>query len=260
MGSATVQGPLWGARARDWAELAEPGQTPFYEAVFDVLSIGPGTRLLDVGCGAGLALTLAEKRGATVTGLDASAPMIDIARDRLPAADLAVGDLEALPFPSAAFTTVTSFNAVQYASDPRHALREMARVLEPAARVAIVTWGDPQRSEMRDVLAAIGGLLPPPPSAAGGPFALSRPGALEELVGSVGLAPGQSGEVATPYVYPDVPTAVRAQLSSGPAARAAEHAGADAVRAALSEVMSGYRKPDGSVRLDNVFRYLVATT
>ena len=49
MGSAAAQGPLWGARARDWAELAEPAQTPFYDAVFDAIGVGPDTRLLDVG-------------------------------------------------------------------------------------------------------------------------------------------------------------------------------------------------------------------
>ena len=54
MGSADVQGELWGGRAEDWAALTEPGQVPFYEAVFDRLRIGPGTRLFDAGCGAGL--------------------------------------------------------------------------------------------------------------------------------------------------------------------------------------------------------------
>ena len=175
MGSASVQGPLWGARSHDWASLAEPGQTPFYEEVFDAVNVGPDTRLLDVGCGAGLALVLAHKRGATVTGLDASEGLIAVARERLSDADLRVGDLEELPFADHAFTTVTSFNAVQYAADPTQALRELARVAEPGAPIAIVTWGDPARSEMRDVLAAIGGLLPPPPPGAGGPFALSQP-------------------------------------------------------------------------------------
>ncbi len=116
MGSASIQGPLWGAQARTWAELAEPGQTPFYEAVFDALEISGKSALLDVGCGAGLALELAARRGATVTGLDASEPLLAIARERLPQADLRQGDLEQLPFPDASFTAVTSFNAVQYAT------------------------------------------------------------------------------------------------------------------------------------------------
>jgi hypothetical protein len=148
---------------------------------------------------------------------------------------------------------------VQYAADPRHALVELARVSEPAAPIAIVTWGDPARSEMRDVLGAIGALLPPPPPGAGGPFALSMPGALEQLVESAGLTPITAGEVPTPYEYPDVDTAVRAQSSSGPAVRAVQHAGEDAVTRALRKAMESYRRPDGSVRLNNVFRYLVAS-
>ena len=260
MRSATVQGPLWGAKAQVWAELAEPAQIPFYEAAFDAIGVGQRTRLLDAGCGAGLALELASRRGAQVAGLDASQQLVDIARTRVPDADIRVGEIEELPFADDSFNAVTSFNAVQYAADPRHALVELARVAEPAAPIAIVTWGDPARSEMRDVLGAIGALLPPPPPGAGGPFALSPPGALELLVKSAGLVPSTSGEVPTPYEYPDVDTAVRAQSSSGPAVRAAQQAGQEAVTQALSKVMRSYERADGSVRLNNVFRYLVALT
>jgi SAM-dependent methyltransferase len=260
MGSSAVQGPLWGAKARDWADLAEPAQRPFYEAAFNALRIGPDTKLLDVGCGAGLALQLAAERGASVAGLDASEGLTEIARERLPQGDIRVGDLEELPFDDDSFTAATSFNAVQYATDPTRALAELTRVCAPGSPVALVTWGAPERSEMRDVLKAIGGLLPPPPPGAGGPFALSEPGALEGLVESAGLRPGEAGEVPTPYGYPDVDTAVRSQMSSGPAARASEQAGAAALEQVLNEVMVSYRQPDGSVLLNNVFRYLVAWT
>ena len=73
MGSADTQGPLWGAGAKDWSELAEPAQIPFYEAAFDALGVGTTTNLLDVGCGAGLAMQLAAKRGASASGVDAAA-------------------------------------------------------------------------------------------------------------------------------------------------------------------------------------------
>ena len=42
-----------GAAPRDWAEIAEPGQVPFYEAAFEALGVESGTSLLDVGCGSG---------------------------------------------------------------------------------------------------------------------------------------------------------------------------------------------------------------
>ena len=143
MGSAELQGKLWGPGARDWAELNEPACTPFYEAVFDAIGVRPGMTLLDAGCGGGFALQLAAKRGATVTGFDACAPLLDIARERVPAADIRQGDLESLPFAGHTFDAITAFNSVQFAADPAAALRELRRVAKPGAPVAIVTWGRP---------------------------------------------------------------------------------------------------------------------
>ena len=176
MSSAQAQGRLWGAAARDWAELAEPVQAPFFEAALDALGIESGTRLLDAGCGAGLALVLAARRGAAVAGLDASAGLLAVARERLPEADLREGDLEALPYEDDTFDAVTAFNSIQYAGNPTAALREIKRVARPGQRVAITTWGRPEQCEMRAVLAAIGSLLPPPPPGAGGAVRAGRAG------------------------------------------------------------------------------------
>jgi ubiquinone/menaquinone biosynthesis C-methylase UbiE len=81
--------------------------------------------LLDVGCGSGLALQLAAKRGASVSGLDASAGLLEVARQRLAEADLRQGDVEQLPWADDSFDAATAFNAVQYATDPVQALREI---------------------------------------------------------------------------------------------------------------------------------------
>lgn len=258
MGSADAQGALWGASARDWADLAEPHQIPFYEAAFEVLGVAGGMRLLDAGCGAGLALSLAAERGAIVTGLDASAGLLAVARERLPAADLRLGDLAALPYADASFDAVTAFNAVQYADDPTGGLREIRRVARPGAGVAVVTWGAPQRCEMRAVLDTIRSLLPPAPAGAVGPFALAAPGALEALVEGAGLPPERTIEVPAPYIDADVEVSVRAHLSSGPARRAIEHSGLAAVSDALRAVAEAARQPDGTVRFDNVFRVVIA--
>ncbi len=258
MGSAQVQGTLWGAAAREWSELNEPFSTPFYEAVFDAIAVGPGMKLLDAGCGSGLALQLAAKRGATVTGYDASAALLDIARERVPGADIRQGDLEALPFADATFGAVTAFNSVQYAADPVAATRELRRVARPGAPVGIVTWGAPERCETRVILAAIGGLLPPPPPGAEGPFALSQPGRLEALAEAAGLTPRHADDAPMAFVFPDLDAAVRAQLTSGPARLAVEHAGEQATRDALAAAYAGSRRPDGTYRQANVFRYLIA--
>lgn len=258
MGTATVQGRLWGAAASDWAALTEPPMTPVYEAVLAAADVREGTRLLDAGCGAGLALRIARARGAIVSGIDASAGLLAVARERVPGAELVEGDLEELPWEDASFDAVTAFNAVQYAADPVAALRELRRVAVAGAPVAVVTWAEADRCETRVVLAAIGGLLPPPPPGAPGPFALSAPGRLEELVSAAGLKPVDDGEVPVPFEYPDLDTAVRAHLASGPARRAIEHAGFDATEAALRAALTPSVRPDGTSRHDNAFRYVVA--
>ena len=96
--------------------------------MLDAAGVGPGTRVLDVGCGSGLTLVLAAQRGATPSGLDISPGLLGIARERLPAADLREGDMESLPHRDAAFDAVVGVNAFQFAGDPRRALREAARV------------------------------------------------------------------------------------------------------------------------------------
>jgi SAM-dependent methyltransferase len=257
MGSAQMQDRLWGPGARDWSDLNEPSCTPFYEAVFEAIAVGPGMALLDAGCGGGYALQLAAKRGATVTGFDACAPLLDIARERVPGADMRHGELESLPFAGHSFDAITAFNSVQFAADPVAAVRELRRVARSGAPVGILTWGAPERCETRVILAAIGGLLPPPPGAEG-PFALSVPGKLEELAAAAGLVPEQAADVPTALIYPDLDTAVRTQLSSGPARMAIEHAGEPATRRALAAAFADSRQSDGSYRQDNVFRYLIA--
>ena len=260
MGSAEKQGPLWSAAPRDWAEIAEPGQVPFYEAALEALGVEGAISLLDVGCGSGLALQLAHKRGATVAGIDAAEGLLSVARERVPDGDLRHGDLEELPFKDATFDAVTAFNSVQYAADPAAALREIKRVAKSGAGVAVATWGTADQCEMRVVLAAIGSLLPPPPPGSGGPFALAAPGALEALVEGAGLTAERSIDVPTPYIYPDLDTATRGQLSSGPARMAINTAGVDATTSALRDALATGLQADGSIRLDNVFKVVVART
>ncbi|HEX4304357.1 MAG TPA: hypothetical protein VHZ78_16305 [Rhizomicrobium sp.] len=74
--TSDVNSRLWGARARDWASFQEVQSLPVYEAIVSRF-VTPGTRCLDVGCGAGVAAW----RGAKVTGIDAAEAMIAITRN-----------------------------------------------------------------------------------------------------------------------------------------------------------------------------------
>lgn len=255
--SAQLQGELWGARARDFA-TQEPKVMPLYDAVIDELRIGPGIRLLDVGCGPGLFLKLAEQRGATVSGLDAAQPSIEIARERLPTADLVVGDMERLPFADRSFDVVTGFNAFQFATAPGRALAEAARVSVAGAPVVIATWGRPEQCEAAAYVRELGALLAPPPPGAPGPFALSEPGAIEQLAALGGLCAGPRREVPCVWEYPDEPALLRAFRSPGFAIRAMRTVGEPAVTTAILRAVAPFRLSDGSYRLENVFTYVVA--
>jgi 2-polyprenyl-3-methyl-5-hydroxy-6-metoxy-1,4-benzoquinol methylase len=121
-GSASFQSALWSITSRDWMDYQEPLLAPWYEAVLGHAHVGQGSRVLDVGCGAGLFVHMAAQRGAVVSGLDATPEFIAVARDRTPGADLRVGEMEALPYENQAFDLVTGFNSFQFAADPVHAL------------------------------------------------------------------------------------------------------------------------------------------
>jgi len=104
-----------------------------------------GRRVLDVGCGDGeLALELAM-RGAIVTGIDASAAMIEAAKDRARRhnADITfqVALAEHLPFPAEQFDLVTAITILCFVDDAAPVFREIARVLQSEGRLVIGELG-----------------------------------------------------------------------------------------------------------------------
>lgn len=257
-GTAAVNGPLWGASARDWAEIQEGQFRPGFEAVLTHCGVGPGTVYLDCGCGAGMAAGIAAARGATVSGFDAAEALLAIARERVPSGDFRIADLEAVPFADASFDVVTGFNSFQFAGDPIRALLEARRVAKPGGTVAIMTWGDPEGMEAAAIVAALRPLLPPPPPGAAGPFALSDKAKLRGFAEAAGLTPGEVFDVDSGWRYPDEATALRGLGSSGLAARVRGLAGAEAVDAANRAVLAPFRQADGSFRIGASCRFLVA--
>jgi SAM-dependent methyltransferase len=258
MGSAQIQGDLWGARAREWADLQESSFRQLYDAAFNAAKVGASSAVLDVGCGAGLALQIAHARGAKVSGLDATAGLVEIARSRCPGADIRIGESEELPFGDDSFNVTTGFNSFQYATDPVRALSEAKRVTKPNGSVVVAVWGAADKCELAPYLAAVGKLLPPPPPGAPGPFALSAPGALEALVSKAGLKPEGVTSVVTAMRFPDEETTVRGLLASGVAERAIRNSGEDAARKGVSDAVRQSRKADGSYEFNNEWRFLLS--
>lgn len=108
-------------------------------AILKALQLEAGDRLLEIGCGGGLLLHEASATGAAVTGLDHSQEMVDLARDRAPAAEVVLGNAEKLPFADGSFTAVAMSIVLMFLPNPVAALRECRRVLAPGGRIAIYT-------------------------------------------------------------------------------------------------------------------------
>jgi len=98
-----------------------------------------GRRILDAGCGSGPLAAALRDAGADVTGLDVSAAMVDLARQRLgEQADLHVADLGApLPFADDEFDDVVASLVLHYLEDWSDALAELHRVLKPGGRLLV---------------------------------------------------------------------------------------------------------------------------
>jgi SAM-dependent methyltransferase len=256
--TAEINGRLWGARADDWANIQEGLFRPVYETVFGRTRLTAGTRYLDVGCGAGLAVQIAAGRGARVTGIDAAEALLAIARRRTPNADFRLGDLEELPFPDRSFDVVTGFNSLQYAGNPGVALAQARRVTKPGGSIVVMTWGNPEGMEAASLVAALRPLMPPPPPDAPGPFALSDERALRKFATDARLTPVDVFDIENPLVYPDEATAIRGFNASGVAARAMENSSEQAVTEAHARAFAPFRQSDGSVRVGATFRCLLA--
>jgi SAM-dependent methyltransferase len=257
-GSASIQGELWGARARDYAEVQEPTFLPLYENVLGRAELAGATSTLDIGCGPGLAAQVFSGKIGHVAGVDATVPFVEIARRRVPAGDFRVAEMEALPHADGSFDVVTGFNAFQYAASPVNALREARRVARADGVIIIAVWGLPETCEAAGHLKALGSLMPPPAPGAAGPFALSDAGRLKSLASEAGLRPSAVVDVRCPWAYPDLETALRGMLSAGPAERAIRASSFERAREAVAASIAPYRTAGGGYCLNNVFRYLIA--
>jgi SAM-dependent methyltransferase len=257
-GSATVQGELWSARARDYAEVQEPTFLPLYESVLRRPELAKARAYLDVGCGPGLAAQTFAKAIGKVAGIDASAPFVEIAKRRVPSGDFRVGEMEALPHADVCFDVVTGFNSFQYAASPRNALGEARRVAKSGGIVVIAVWGLPEQCEAAGHLKALGSLMPPPPAGAPGPFALSEEVKLKAFASDVGLTPLAVVDVECPWIYPNLETALRGLVSSGPSEKAIRASSLELARDALTDSIAPYRTASGTYHIKNTFRYLIA--
>ncbi len=183
---------------------------PVSDALFERAELRPGEAVLDVGCGSGVttaraaSLVVPEVGGHSaaleetgrVVGNDVSARMIAAARERFPrsAIEWVVADAETHDFGTAAFDVVISRFGVMFFADPAAAFANLAAATRPGGRLVAVVWQ--RRSAVEFFAVPLGvalealdqyGVQPPelPPDDAG-PFSLSDPVAVRDLVTAAG--------------------------------------------------------------------------
>jgi SAM-dependent methyltransferase len=260
--SGTWWGPLFGARAATWAatwEGPEGWGTPVYTHVLDQAQVGPGTTVLDCGCGAGRFISLAAERGASAAGIDASRQLVEIAATQNPEADLRIGDLEALPWRDDAFDIVTGFSSFQFAEDHTAALAEAGRVSQGDVWVVIPTRL--RDSAIPQVFATLMPLLPSQTRLIlknSGMYALSAPGALDEVLTTAGMTPRSDETIDATTVFADAAAAVEAFLSAGATELAVRYSGQSVVATALYDALTPFTGEGDQVSLPGWFRVVQA--
>jgi SAM-dependent methyltransferase len=129
------------------------------------LGVGPGTRMLDVGCGAGQIAIPAAHAGAQVTGIDIASNLIEQARARATAegvdAQFEEGDAEMLSCKDAAYDLVVSLIGAMFAPRPECVASELVRACRPGGRIAMANWTP--GGFVGQMFKIIGRHVPPPP-------------------------------------------------------------------------------------------------
>lgn len=250
-----LAGDAWSHAATDWAYGFEPYARDAIEDLFGRLEVGDGTRLLDVACGAGYAVSRAERLGATVSGLDASEGLVEIARRRAPNAELRVGDMFALSWADGVFDVVTSFNGIWGGCEG--AVAEMGRVVRPGGGVGLTFWGPGRRLDLRDWFIAVGRSTPAVGEEMMALADIATPGVVEEMLFAAGFDDVERASVPSILEFRDDETAWRVFRSPGVVLPALEAVGEAALRELMMGALDAFRADDGSYRFVNE---LVAVT
>ena len=169
---------------RRWSKLIDDAAKPIAERLVELARVEPGSRVLDVAAGYGEpSLTAARRVGpqGSVVASDISAEMLAFGRERAAAVgvdniEFIESDASSLSFPEASFDAALSRWGIIFEPDGEGAAARVRGFLKPGGRMAISSWGPPDRVPfiaiaMRTVMQRTG--TPPPPPGTPGP--LSRP-------------------------------------------------------------------------------------
>ena len=232
------------------------------DLLLDAADPRPGERVLDVGCGAGGSTLAAAARvapGGDATGLDISAPLLEVAERRrraagIDAAAFETGDAQghALDGP---YDLLISRFGVMFFADTAAAFAHLRRAMRTDGRLAVVCWAEaaanPWFAGPAAAAARVLGAHPAPSDPDGpGPMRFGDAGRLEALLAEAGWREVGHRTHATTLDYPgDADAVARFAAVTGPASRHLREAGADemqtaAVTAAIREALAEHAEGD----------------
>lgn len=240
-------------QARMDANMAAMG-----EAIVAFAQAGPGMAVLDVGCGTGATSLALAGAGATVTGLDISKPMLELARERAAGAGLPItfieADASAYPF-APDFDVIVSRFGVMFFDAPAQAFANLRKALKPGGRIAFICWRTPAENPwaVAPLMAAKPFLpeQPPPDPLAPGPFAFCDPGRIEDILGRSGFSAIRIEKYdGVMTLGTDLAATAAQTLQIGPLSRAVGEVD-EATRARIVEAVRGalaeFIRPDGEI-------------
>jgi demethylmenaquinone methyltransferase/2-methoxy-6-polyprenyl-1,4-benzoquinol methylase len=163
------------ARYDEMGAVLSFGQDPRWRnALVRSLDPQPGQDVLDVATGTGMVALALARRGCRVVGLDQSEAMLSRAQAKLRgepglAVSFVRGEAERLPFPDGRFDGLSFTYLLRYVDDRAATMRELARVVRPGGRIAMLEFGVPTsaplrglwRLQTRYVLPGVGRLVSP---------------------------------------------------------------------------------------------------
>lgn len=232
------------------------------EKLLESLAPRTGQRVLDIGCGGGrtsAAIARAVGAGGSVTGLDVSKVILDVARQRhggLTNLELLLADASTYDFAPAVYDALTSRFGVMFFHDPHAAFVNLRRALKPSARACFMCWrGLDENPWMGLTAAAAFTVLPAPakPQAgAPGPFSLAKRERVTDILGSAGFSGIEFEAVDRAIDLGSVDEALEWLTNMGPAAQPLRDASESERMAALKAMRAALATAarDGGVVLN----------
>jgi SAM-dependent methyltransferase len=237
---------LWekGDFTRIAASMRESG-----EALVGTLGIGPGLKVLDLGCGDGTTALPAAKLGADVLGVDIASNLVEAGNRRAREAGLAnlrfqegdACDLAGLP--DHAFDLVVSIFGAMFAPKPFDVAKAMVRVTRPGGRIVMGNWIPSDPTLVAQILKTSAAYSPPPPAGFISPMTWGVEANVTERFAGAGVPPANVAFVRDTYRfnYPDAPSKL-----------------VDAFRRYYGPTMNAFEAAEKNSRADDLKNDLVA--